>query len=347
MGSVIGRLVVDVITNKSGGAVAYGDVVILDAANDHSFTTTTTGGFTAGIIGVCVEPNGIANNSSGRVQLQGYCPQVNANASVTRGYFLKTHTAAKQATGSSTRVVGSFGVAVTTSASPAAILWGFPDASSASGNVASDSIWDAAGDLVVGSGSDTAARLAIGAVGGHVSRINGAVAWDSGTSNPGSAASGDRYYRSDLGLAIKYDGTRWVCMCPHELVIQTKDAVAYTGISATTDPIARILVPYKGTYGLYMERWEFVSIVVTTNDGTKFWGLRLYWNTTGGSATNLATGVTTAADTPTNHVWHSEALGSVLDSTAVYLGVSATKTSTPGNLFTSGQIVLHYRYVIT
>lgn len=34
-----------------------------------------------------------------------------------------------------------------------------------SGSVATDAIWDAAGDLAVGSGADTAARLAIGAAG--------------------------------------------------------------------------------------------------------------------------------------------------------------------------------------
>lgn len=169
----------------------------------------------------------------------------------------------------------------------------------------------------------------------------------SGTSNPGSPSNNDLFYRTDLDRIIFYDGTRWLCTCVHQLVIQMKDAVAYTGISGTTDPIGRVLVPYKGTFGLYMERWEFVSIVVTTNDGTKFWSLRLYWVNAAGSATNLATGVTTASDTATTHAWHSESLGAVLDSTAVYVAVSATKTSTAGNFFTSGQGVLHYRYVIT
>lgn len=47
-----------------------------------------------------------------------------------------------------------------------------------SGAIGSDSFWDAAGDLAVGSGSDTAARLAIGATDGMVlQRVSGAVAW--------------------------------------------------------------------------------------------------------------------------------------------------------------------------
>jgi hypothetical protein len=46
------------------------------------------------------------------------------------------------------------------------------------GTLATDTLWDAAGDLVVGSGSNTAARLAIGATNGMVlQRSGGAVAW--------------------------------------------------------------------------------------------------------------------------------------------------------------------------
>lgn len=47
------------------------------------------------------------------------------------------------------------------------------------GAVATDSIWDAAGDLAVGSGANTAAKLAIGATNGMaLRRVSGAVAWD-------------------------------------------------------------------------------------------------------------------------------------------------------------------------
>lgn len=46
------------------------------------------------------------------------------------------------------------------------------------GVVATDTIWDAAGDLVVGTGADAAARLAIGATNGMVlMRVGGSVAW--------------------------------------------------------------------------------------------------------------------------------------------------------------------------
>lgn len=46
------------------------------------------------------------------------------------------------------------------------------------GDIATDAIWDAAGDLAVGSGANTAAKLAIGATNGMtLARVSGAVAW--------------------------------------------------------------------------------------------------------------------------------------------------------------------------
>lgn len=53
------------------------------------------------------------------------------------------------------------------------LVWATPSAGS--GDVATDTIWDAAGDLAVGTGADTAARLAIG-TSGHVLTSNGTTA---------------------------------------------------------------------------------------------------------------------------------------------------------------------------
>jgi hypothetical protein len=47
----------------------------------------------------------------------------------------------------------------------------------AGGSVATDAIWDAAGDLAVGTGADTAAKLTKGADGLVLAMVGGAVAW--------------------------------------------------------------------------------------------------------------------------------------------------------------------------
>lgn len=98
------------------------------------------------------------------------------------------------------------------------------EASGGSGDVATDAIWDAAGDLAVGSGANTAARLAIGATDGMaLQRVSGAVAWalPSGyefsyverttilTVTATVEASADTFVSS---AAVAYDGSTRVCI---------------------------------------------------------------------------------------------------------------------------------------
>ena len=56
--------------------------------------------------------------------------------------------------------------------------------------VATDTIWDTAGDLVVATGADAAAKLVKGNAGGQLSMGNGAVIWNAGTAFPASKARG-------------------------------------------------------------------------------------------------------------------------------------------------------------
>jgi hypothetical protein len=162
MASTRGRQVVVPLTNKSGGSVAAGDVVIIDTTNNEAFTTTTSAGVTGG---VGIAQGTIANNDVGRVLLEGYAALVNVNASVTRGNFGKTHTVAKQATDAgASRGVGTFCQFLTGGTTPTARIYP-PDVNAASGNVATDAIWDAKGDLAGGTGADAASRLAVGAAG--------------------------------------------------------------------------------------------------------------------------------------------------------------------------------------
>lgn len=126
-----GRQVVSTLTNKSGGAVIAGDVVIIDTANDESFTTTTTAAYNASQVGIAQES--IASNATGRVLLQGYAPLVNVSASATRGYYLLTHTVAKQATSGASFVTGAFGQVLKAGTTPSAYI--FPPAIGSSAGI--------------------------------------------------------------------------------------------------------------------------------------------------------------------------------------------------------------------
>lgn len=126
--TALNRTIVAILTNKSGGALAFGDVVVLDNTNVDGFTTTTTAGLSARGLGVIIEPNGIANDASGLVATGGYAGKVNLNTAATIGQFIRSHTVAGQGTPhDAPQIEGDFGVALDASATPRAILFGGPN----------------------------------------------------------------------------------------------------------------------------------------------------------------------------------------------------------------------------
>jgi hypothetical protein len=120
--------------------------------------------------------------------------------------------------------------------------------SGGSGSVATDVIWDAAGDLAVGSGSNTAARLAIGATNGMaVQRVSGAVAWalpqgyefdyvQKTTSTSVTQTTGAAADTVVTGNAVTYDGSTIIHIeffapnaYPSNVADRTMNLVLYDG----------------------------------------------------------------------------------------------------------------------
>lgn len=338
MSNIYGRQVVLPLVNKTGAGVVAGDVVIVDTANDGAFTTTTSGQSQKSV-GVAQET--IANNATGRVLVSGYAALINVPASVTRGHYIETHTVAKQATGNSTRRAGSFGQFLTGGTTPTAWLWGFPDNSGAAGEtVATSTIWDAAGDLVVGTGADAAARLAIGAVGGHVSRINGAVAWDSGTSNPGSAVAGDRYWRSDLKMIIYYDGTRWLS---EQLFHATFGTAINISATATGTRFRPAMSP---ALDLWLVAADISVGVFGTNNGSNYWTYTIDKRASNDGATTIFTADTSAVTASTwTHVVTAIGASCAYSTAFNFIIQASVKTGTPANLQLAGGFT--YRLIVT
>lgn len=208
-----------------------------------------------------------------------------------------------------------------------------------SGSVATDAIWDAAGDLAVGSGADTAARLAIGAAGGALSRVNGAVAWNSGTSFP-TAATGDRYWRTDRGLEYYYDGTRWLTVAEYSLALRPTDELVPI---ATSGRRIRMAVPYKGTYSLYLQKLWVSYLNAGTNDGSNFWTGTLYWHDSADSTTSLGSAFNSSAAATSTWIAATVTVDAVLSTSAFAFSVQMVKTAAPGTLYIMGE--LFYRLV--
>lgn len=206
--------------------------------------------------------------------------------------------------------------------------------------VATDAIWDAAGDLAVGSGADTASRLAIGAAGGALSVINSAVAWNSGTSFPANKATGDRFWRTDLGLECYYDGTRWLTTNVYRIDMSVADVLHNT----TTAAVFLRATTADTTYDRWLVSYECTTYVNATNNGSNYYSFDLRKATAAGSYSSIAT-FNTSGDTVSNQTPHAAALGALLGNTNLWLDINVAKTGNPGGL----RVVcaVFYRLVIT
>jgi hypothetical protein len=207
------------------------------------------------------------------------------------------------------------------------------DIGSGSGNVATDAIWDAAGDLAVGSGANTAAKLAIGAAGGAVSSVNGAVAWNSGTAFP-TAATGDRFWRTDLGMECYYDGTRWLSTQVFTAEWRMWPSGAFSGTAAYYAPLAGHAT---GLAVWLLDAQVFYYASATTN-GSHYHTLQ--WFAAGGAV------VTFNMQTQTTDTWVNTAIGSsIAYASRASTYVLITKTGTPGGISVGS--TLRYRVIAT
>jgi hypothetical protein len=128
----------------------------------------------------------------------------------------------------------------------------------AGGSVATDAIWDAAGDLAVGSGADTAAKLTKGSDGTVLTMTAGAVGW---AAVPLHGFSGARVYHSttqSVGAAVT------------ALNMDSEDFDTDTYHDNTTNN-TRLTVPATGYYlvvGHVMFTYNGVNLMALRIDGT-------------------------------------------------------------------------------
>ncbi len=329
MSNIYGRQVILPLTNKSGGGVIAGDVVIVDTTNNSAFTTTTSAGFTGGV-GIAQET--IASNATGRVLTQGYAALVNVNASVTRGNFGKTHTVAKQATDAgASRGTGTFCQFLTGGTTPIGLVYPVDLLGSSLTNPMS-----AQDDIIIGGSSGTPTALVKGNAGAYLAMGNGHVIWNAGTSFPGSKATNDRYWRTDLGMGAYWDGTRWLSEKRYRYDCDWKAGLSATttvGVLHTTD-----------FYDTYVESLDIVNFE-SGQDGTNHYTFDVQKVSSAGANTSLGVTVATAANDSAYHRRQAAINTAVTLSTMYRTDIVATKNSAPSNIF--GAATLWYRLILT
>lgn len=160
-----------------------------------------------------------------------------------------------------------------------------------------------------------------------------------GTSFPGSPATGAKFYRTDLDTLCVFDGTRWLSTQLFDLPMVGQLAEH----TATASEAGWSPVPQLTGSGIYIVRYKTTHFVSTTNDGSKYWTMKLQ-SFDGNTATDLVTNSTISLAA---NVWTPivTALTTVVASSADWFNVALTKVSTPGGIKFNALIT--YRMIIT
>jgi hypothetical protein len=152
---------------------------------------------------------------------------------------------------------------------------------------------------------------------------------NSGTSFP-TAATGDRYWRSDLGQEFWYDGTRWRSTTTYMISATAPDFTTGSTIQPTSanNALARCAIS-GGAFAVYVMSFWAGTYVVTTNNGSNYWTFGLTANP---SSTALGS-VSTAADSADTHTPHAATINAVVAATDADMVIVSTKTGSPGNCY--------------
>lgn len=206
-----------------------------------------------------------------------------------------------------------------------------------------------ADDLIIGGASGVPTRLATTASKSLVTDGSGVISWgtapagnysgvlwSSGTSMPGSPATGQRITRTDLGLDFYYDGTRWLST---NLMVQQLGS--WSNVSAASSVQGPV---FADTYDQWLVSFRAVMYAASGLDASKYWRLDLYTpdDATLGSA--IAT-VNIQSGANATYIRKTAAIGALLGTGKDGFVADLVKVSTPGNFY--GAVMVTSRLVGT
>ena len=177
----------------------------------------------------------------------------------------------------------------------------------------------------------TSAKLAAAAITTKTQFGTGIAPIQKGASNPGSPATDDRNYRTDVDRDLVYNGTLWYSTSIQTLSFECPFGL--TALAASGTAIARLGI--SGDSDIWLSRWAIGIFVNTTNNATNYWSFQLRYVSSGNTITNLSS-MTSAAIAVTN--WTRIASNTFSPTTVPASNTSmfeivATMVGTPGTVF--------------
>jgi hypothetical protein len=128
---VRGRQTIAYLTNRTGGTVTPGAVVLISGINAQSFVATAVAAQADECIGVSLDT--ITNNDSGRILFWGYAPVINLTGAAVLRDWVATGAVALQGTPQAAPGVGVFAQVLGTGTTPPALVGAYPQPAGGAG----------------------------------------------------------------------------------------------------------------------------------------------------------------------------------------------------------------------
>lgn len=185
--------------------------------------------------------------------------------------------------------------------------------------------------------------VVIGAADTYALRVDGLLDFG-GTAFPATPGTGDIFYRTDHKMFFHWDGTRWVCVCPHQMPLIAYDTQPALPLASTASLRWGAALPLSRGLDLLFESVDCMFLVAS--GGTAL-GASHKWVGTVSARTSTVTVATlnidSGASNSTRNV--SDSGDTVIDATGgdVGLQMTWTKTGTPGDL--KFAVTAEFRYI--
>ncbi len=157
-----------------------------------------------------------------------------------------------------------------------------------------------------------------------------------GSAMPGTKATGDQFFRTDLGMWVYWDGTRWLTCHEYSIPLPMVTNQPANGSGS--------YVPLRSDYAPYFTKCSLITYVGGTNNGSNFWYVEAQGlNLTQVSGTDAYI-IGTSSDAVNTWVRHEGVSNAILTYKDL-LRLTFSKSGAPGNLNASGNAF--YRLIIT
>jgi hypothetical protein len=168
------------------------------------------------------------------------------------------------------------------------------------------------------------------------------------TAFPGSPSADDLFYRKDLGMLFRYDGTRWVCACLHMLTGGTQRADF--PLTASANASFWQAIDLQGCSDIWLETSSvafFVNSGGSALSGSHKWVVDVQkLQDASATETSIATHNIDSGSSAV-HRTLTATIDALLNSGTTHTGLhhDITKTGTPGDLYVTPTTT--YRFVAT